>query len=81
MTLLLPALFPKGKRLDIWIADLDTRQLFIPDARKFWIRPSIRYLSKYLADNLHDDNNQYRASTLHASLPWNKGGVEYTMVG
>lgn len=24
---------------------------FIPDARKFWIKPSIRFLKKYLADN------------------------------
>ena len=30
------------------------KRIFIPDARKFWIRPSIRYLSKYLADNPHD---------------------------
>lgn len=36
--------------LMIWIRG----NFFIPDARKFWIRPSIRYLSKYLADNPHD---------------------------
>ncbi len=27
---------------------------FIPDARLFWIRPSVRYLSKYLKDNQVD---------------------------
>lgn len=34
----------------IWIRG----NFFIPDARKFWIRPSIRYLTKYLEDNPHD---------------------------
>jgi len=24
---------------------------FIPDARKFWVKPSVKYLSKYIADN------------------------------
>ncbi|WP_010134068.1 glycosyltransferase family 4 protein [Ochrovirga pacifica] len=27
---------------------------FIPDARKFWIQPSVRYLKKYLSDNTID---------------------------
>ncbi len=31
----------------VWIRG----NFFIPDARKFWIKPSIKYLSKYLKDN------------------------------
>jgi glycosyltransferase involved in cell wall biosynthesis len=34
-------------KLGIWIRG----NLFIPDARKFWIRPSIKFLSKYLKEN------------------------------
>lgn len=34
----------------IWIRG----NFFIPDARKFWIRPSIRYLVRYLKENPHD---------------------------
>jgi len=37
------------KREDI--ANFIRSNFFIPDARKFWIRPSIRYLSKYLKAN------------------------------
>lgn len=40
----------KPKKLEglaVWIRG----NLFIPDARKFWIKPSIKYLSKYLNDN------------------------------
>lgn len=33
--------------LAIWIRG----NFFIPDARMFWIRPSVRYLTKYLANN------------------------------
>jgi len=36
-----------GHKLGIWIRG----NLFIPDARKFWIRPSVRFLSKYLEEN------------------------------
>ena len=32
------------EKLAVWIRG----NLFIPDARKFWIRPSVRYLAKYL---------------------------------
>ncbi len=32
------------KRLVVWVRG----NLFIPDSRKYWIRPSTRYLSKYL---------------------------------
>lgn len=35
------------KNLLIWVRG----NLFIPDARKFWIRPSIRFLTKYLGNN------------------------------
>jgi len=34
-------------KLGIWIRG----NLFIPDARKFWIRPSVKFLSKYLKEN------------------------------
>jgi len=35
------------EQLSVWIRG----NLFIPDARKFWIKPSVRYLIKYLTDN------------------------------
>ena len=35
------------EQISVWIRG----NLFIPDARKFWINPSIRYLSKYLKKN------------------------------
>jgi len=34
-------------KLGIWIRG----NIFIPDARKFWIRPSVKYLSRYLKEN------------------------------
>lgn len=37
-------------RLSIWIRG----NFFIPDARKFWIKPSIKYISKYLESNHFD---------------------------
>ncbi len=33
--------------ISVWIRG----NLFIPDARKFWIKPSVRYLEKYLEQN------------------------------
>jgi glycosyltransferase involved in cell wall biosynthesis len=36
-----------GQKLGIWIRG----NIFIPDARKFWIRPSVKYLTKYLKSN------------------------------
>lgn len=38
------------ENLSVWIRG----NLFIPDARKFWIQPSIRFLNKYLNDNTVD---------------------------
>jgi glycosyltransferase involved in cell wall biosynthesis len=35
------------ENLSIWIRG----NFFIPDARKFWIKPSIKFLSQYLKDN------------------------------
>ena len=35
------------EQLSVWIRG----NLFIPDARKFWIKPSVRFLIKYLNDN------------------------------
>lgn len=37
-------------KLGIWIRG----NIFIPDARKFWIRPSVNHLKKYLAENKID---------------------------
>jgi glycosyltransferase involved in cell wall biosynthesis len=36
-----------GKKLAVWMRG----NLFIPDPRKFWIKPSIKYLSQYVSDN------------------------------
>lgn len=36
--------------LAIWIRG----NFFIPDARKFWIKPSVKYLSRYLSENKVD---------------------------
>lgn len=36
-----------AENLSIWIRG----NWFIPDARKFWIKPSIKYLTKYLKEN------------------------------
>jgi len=38
---------PLLEHLSIWIRG----NFFIPDARKFWIKPSIAYLSRYLLEN------------------------------
>lgn len=38
------------EKLSIWIRG----NLFIPDARKFWIKPSVKRLSKYLQENKVD---------------------------
>ena len=38
------------EQVAVWIRG----NLFIPDARKFWIKPSIRFLSKYLNENMVD---------------------------
>ncbi len=35
------------KRISVWIRS----NFFIPDARKFWIRPSIKFLNEYLKEN------------------------------
>src|SRR4051812_47618816 len=37
-------------KISIWIRG----NFFIPDARKFWIKPSIKYLSSYIAQNKID---------------------------
>ncbi|MBI1938247.1 MAG: glycosyl transferase family 1 [Ignavibacteriales bacterium] len=36
-----------GHKLGIWIRG----NIFIPDARKFWIRPSVKFLTKYINEN------------------------------
>lgn len=36
-----------GKKISIWVRS----NFFVPDARKFWIRPSIKFLSEYLKEN------------------------------
>jgi glycosyltransferase involved in cell wall biosynthesis len=35
------------EQLSVWIRG----NLFIPDARKFWVKPSVRFLTKYLKEN------------------------------
>jgi len=35
------------EKLAVWIRG----NLFIPDARKYWIQPSVRYLSRYISEN------------------------------
>ncbi len=35
------------ENLSVWIRG----NFFIPDARKFWIKPSVKYLQRYLSDN------------------------------
>jgi len=37
----------KAEGIAVWIRG----NLFIPDARKFWIKPSVKYLVKYLKEN------------------------------
>lgn len=36
-----------AEKLSVWIRG----NLFIPDARRFWIKPSLKFLSKYLQEN------------------------------
>ncbi len=36
-----------AEKISVWIRG----NFFIPDARKFWIKPSIKYLSEYIRDN------------------------------
>lgn len=38
---------PLLENISVWIRG----NLFIPDARKFWIKPSVRFLKKYLAEH------------------------------
>lgn len=38
------------EQLSVWIRG----NLFIPDARKYWIKPSVRFLVKYITDNKID---------------------------
>jgi glycosyltransferase involved in cell wall biosynthesis len=37
----------KAEKISVWVRG----NLFIPDARKFWIKPSIKFLKKYLREN------------------------------
>jgi glycosyltransferase involved in cell wall biosynthesis len=37
----------RAARISLWIRG----NFFIPDARKFWIRPSVKFLSRWLKDN------------------------------
>jgi hypothetical protein len=38
------------KKISVWVRS----NIFIPDARRFWIKPSIKFLSKYLSENKID---------------------------
>ncbi|MBK5284324.1 MAG: glycosyltransferase [Bacteroidia bacterium] len=39
-----------AEKISVWIRG----NFFVPDARKFWIRPSVKFLSKYLLENKVD---------------------------
>ena len=41
---------PWTKQLGIWVRG----NFFVPDARKFWIKPSVKYLKKYIEENKID---------------------------
>lgn len=63
-------------RLSVWIRS----NFFIPDARALWIRPSVRFLRRYLKDNPVDaifsdgpPHSNTRIATLlkkHTGIPW-----------
>ncbi|MCB0395312.1 MAG: glycosyltransferase family 4 protein [Flavobacteriales bacterium] len=63
-------------KIAIWVRG----NLFIPDARRFWIKPSIRFLRQYLRDNPvdaivttgppHSMHLIGRALKKHTGLPW-----------
>jgi hypothetical protein len=44
----------KQNKLLQWISVWIRGNLFIPDARRFWIRPAVKYLEKYLQTNPAD---------------------------
>ena len=39
-----------AEKISVWIRG----NFFIPDARKFWVKPSVRFLSSYLKSNKAD---------------------------
>ena len=39
-----------SQKLSVWVRG----NVFIPDARKFWIKPSVKYLNKYIKENKVD---------------------------
>lgn len=65
-----------GQKFSMWIRG----NFFIPDPRCFWIRPSIRFLKKYLQENPvdliistgppHSMHLIARKVALHTGLPW-----------
>ncbi len=40
----------RAEKLSVWIRG----NLFVPDARKYWVRPSVRFLTRWLKDNAID---------------------------
>ena len=64
------------ENISVWIRG----NFFIPDARKFWIRPSVKYLKKYLTDHPveviistgppHSTHLIARQLASHFNLPW-----------
>ncbi len=66
----------KKEGISVWIRG----NLFIPDARKFWINPSVRFLKKYLKENPvdaiistgppHSMHLIARRLKKHFNLPW-----------
>jgi len=68
-----PGLFEK---FSVWVRG----NLFIPDARKYWIRPSVRFLNKYLREHHidaivstgppHSMHLIAKALKEHLNIPW-----------
>ncbi len=63
-------------RLSVWIRS----NFFIPDARALWIRPSVRFLTDYLAKNKVDalfSDGPPHTNTLIAALLKEKTGIKW----
>ncbi|MDR2010663.1 MAG: glycosyl transferase family 1 [Bacteroidales bacterium] len=65
-------------KMAIWIRG----NLFIPDARKFWIRPSVKFLKKYLKENPVDvifSDGPPHTNTMIACKLSKKTGIPWLM--
>lgn len=65
-------------KLSVWIR----ANFFIPDARSFWVKPSVKYLHNYLKNNKVDaifSNGPPHTNTLIASCLSKKTGIPWLM--